>query len=325
VQRSAVRMLNRVGGVLLAGVVAAVVWPATNAFAVPHPPPPPGTVTTQGLYHMTTSYNGDQFAVKGWQVSWTVPQFTNGDAAWGAVGQWFSAVEGGIYYTPSEGWWVYYYGDDNGFDGNNPDCTPSWGTGGHCHGAMENLVPGQKVTFVYQFCNATSHAFDAGSDDVCLWVNMNDGVGDRFLMTDAQRKDGAGNPFPEMYAHDIETFGDSGFTEPIVSCVQPTKMLGQRARINGGDWVNLNGSKWNFSNDNPNYGFRNVNLPANPSTWESCSPSTAVCTAPAWSSTTVYATAGHRVSFNGRNYVNKWWTQNEKPGQAAVWRDLGPC
>lgn len=47
----------------------------------------------------------------------------------------------------------------------------------------------------------------------------------------------------------------------------------------------------------------------------------------AWSSTAVY-TQGNRVTYNGRNYEAKWWTQGENPaqsGQYGPWLDLGAC
>jgi predicted chitinase len=50
--------------------------------------------------------------------------------------------------------------------------------------------------------------------------------------------------------------------------------------------------------------------------------------APAWSSGSVY-TGGMRVSYNGRLYEAKWWTQGNVPSSNAcsdcVWRDLGAC
>ncbi len=51
-----------------------------------------------------------------------------------------------------------------------------------------------------------------------------------------------------------------------------------------------------------------------------------VCTAPAWNASTAY-TGGSVVSYNGRTWRAKWWTQNEVPGVASsgVWEDLGPC
>ncbi|HBM15531.1 MAG TPA: hypothetical protein DD381_04190 [Lentisphaeria bacterium] len=47
---------------------------------------------------------------------------------------------------------------------------------------------------------------------------------------------------------------------------------------------------------------------------------------PAWDSSKIYL-AGDRVSYNGRNYEAKWWTQGENPsmtGEWGVWKDLGP-
>ncbi len=49
----------------------------------------------------------------------------------------------------------------------------------------------------------------------------------------------------------------------------------------------------------------------------------ATCAA-AWSSSAVY-TGGGQVSYNGRNYTAKWWTQNERPGTSDVWTDQGAC
>jgi len=48
------------------------------------------------------------------------------------------------------------------------------------------------------------------------------------------------------------------------------------------------------------------------------------CTLPAWSASTTYASATD-VSYNGRNYRNRWWTQGETPGVAQVWEDKGAC
>src|SRR5689334_12007222 len=49
------------------------------------------------------------------------------------------------------------------------------------------------------------------------------------------------------------------------------------------------------------------------------------CTAPTWNATTAY-TGGQSVTWNGRTYRAKWWTQNEQPpGTSGVWEDLGPC
>ncbi len=41
-----------------------------------------------------------------------------------------------------------------------------------------------------------------------------------------------------------------------------------------------------------------------------------------WDSSAVY-TGGDTVSYQGRRYRAKWWTQGEKPGSSDVWEDLG--
>ena len=315
-RRNPVRLLTWLLSALLAAMTAVVAVPAP-ASAVPHPPPPPGTVTTMGTYDMRAHYTGNLSTVKGWSVGWTVPQFTNN--AWGAVGQWFSGLEGGVYHTDTEGWWVYYYGDDNGLAGNNPECFTSWDIGGHCQGAMQNLVPGQRVTFTYEYCTST-HTFNAAGPFICLYVNMNDGVGNRFLATDLPRAEG-----PEMYTHDIETFSDSGFIRPITSCSTPIRMLGQRVRINSGSWTNLTGSSFDFVDLDPAYEFRSVNLTASPSTWLTCSPTTNACPDPVWTPIAFYS-ANSQVYWNQRKYRALTTSTNVRPGTNTIaWQDLGAC
>ncbi|MFD5435409.1 glycoside hydrolase family 19 protein, partial [Kitasatospora sp. NPDC127067] len=53
--------------------------------------------------------------------------------------------------------------------------------------------------------------------------------------------------------------------------------------------------------------------------------SAAVCATP-WNSSAVY-TGGAAVSYNGHNWLAKWWTQNEPPstGGSGVWSDQGGC
>ncbi|WP_308445811.1 lytic polysaccharide monooxygenase [Chitinolyticbacter albus] len=49
---------------------------------------------------------------------------------------------------------------------------------------------------------------------------------------------------------------------------------------------------------------------------------------PVWNASTVYAATGTKVTYNGRNYQNKWWTQGDNPsqsGQWGVWQDIGAC
>lgn len=56
------------------------------------------------------------------------------------------------------------------------------------------------------------------------------------------------------------------------------------------------------------------------------------CSSPAWSSTTVYlgdagigTGKGEVVSYNGKLYRAKYWTQNNNPATSANWLDLGSC
>lgn len=41
----------------------------------------------------------------------------------------------------------------------------------------------------------------------------------------------------------------------------------------------------------------------------------------AWSASKTYW-GGDRVSYNGKNYEAKWWTQNQTPGTASVWMEI---
>lgn len=63
-----------------------------------------------------------------------------------------------------------------------------------------------------------------------------------------------------------------------------------------------------------------------PTVAPTATPATGSCTAAAWSSATVYT--NQTVSYNGRNFQAKWWTQGNTPNAAEVdgpWRDLGAC
>lgn len=55
-------------------------------------------------------------------------------------------------------------------------------------------------------------------------------------------------------------------------------------------------------------------------------PTRGGCQAGAWSSGTAYA-GGSVVSYNGRNWAAKWWTQGDVPGANSqdVWVDKGAC
>jgi chitinase len=52
------------------------------------------------------------------------------------------------------------------------------------------------------------------------------------------------------------------------------------------------------------------------------------CSAPAWNPATAY-NGGAVVSYNGRKYTARWWTQGNRPdqnsGEGQPWRDDGPC
>jgi hypothetical protein len=247
-----------------ATMALAVMLLSPGASAAAAPPDPEGP-TTLGIYANVVRYNQDPQTTRGWKVKWRIPVQTNDDQAWMAVGQWYFGFESGVYYTNHEGWWVYYYGDDDGLTGNNAACFESWGVGGHCTGAMENLQAGDELTFTYQWCNASFQASTSGQYN-CVWVDLHDGVGNRFLAGERRT-----NQTVEMYTHEVETFGDSGITEPIIPCSQPVVMLGQQVRSSSGAWSNLTGNKWLFEDNNASYKFQNINTGANPARWESCS------------------------------------------------------
>ncbi|MBA4493905.1 glycosyl hydrolase family 18 protein [Paenactinomyces guangxiensis] len=55
--------------------------------------------------------------------------------------------------------------------------------------------------------------------------------------------------------------------------------------------------------------------------------SATTCQEPAWNASTVYH-GGDRVSYNGKIYEAKWWTQGEQPDQSdqwGVWKFIGDC
>ncbi|GAA3115515.1 chitinase [Planomonospora alba] len=64
-------------------------------------------------------------------------------------------------------------------------------------------------------------------------------------------------------------------------------------------------------------GALTVVLPASPAAAADC--------AAAWNSAAAYH-GGATVSYKGRNWTAKWWTQNETPGgSSGVWADKGTC
>jgi hypothetical protein len=246
---------------LTMGVLALAVTITAGAAA----PAAAGDVGVQGLYLLNSRYTGDPNATRGWQIEWQVPQLSNPADSWGAVGQWYFNLESGFYKSP-DGWGVYSVGDGNGLSGHQPDCAQTWDSGGVCGGDLGNLQPGQTLTFTYQWCDTAHNPSTTGSQ-LCLWVDMQDGQGNRFLAEDARST-------VEMYAHDIETFADSGpaYPEPLVSCAVPTRMLGQRVQNAAGAWSVMTGaSTWNFEDGSDRYQYINTQTGSSPATWESCS------------------------------------------------------
>ncbi|WP_412540602.1 glycosyl hydrolase family 18 protein [Longispora sp. K20-0274] len=92
---------------------------------------------------------------------------------------------------------------------------------------------------------------------------------------------------------------------------------GQQASYNGRIWK----AKWWTQGETPGVAAVWENVGA-------CGPATSAppgtCTAAAWNSATAYS-GGALVSYTGKKYRAKWWTQGETPGSAAVWEDLGVC
>ncbi len=223
-----------------------------------------------GSYDLTASYAGDISALRGWQIEWKVPELLNATTAVAVIGQWYNNFESGIYYI-GDRWFVYYYGDDNGLSPETPsECDNQWGSGGMCGGLFSQFVPGQAVGFKYEFCTP-AHVPSVGGTQNCLYVDLKDGAGWRFLAEDGNvRPEG-----PEMYTHDIEHFRDDGDVMPQVSCTNPTKMVRQRVKNAQGTWRDLTGTTtWNFQSYSP-YRYQNKNLTVTPANWESCSQITA--------------------------------------------------
>lgn len=223
-----------------------------------------GHTSQAGSYDLVSTYTTPT-AAKGWIIEWKLPQLLNPSTGVGVVGQWYNNLESGVY-SSGNSWNVYYFGDDNGVAGNEPSCDNQWGSGGICGGVFGNLQPGRQIVFKYEFCNAAHQATVTGTQN-CLYVDLKDGAGYRFLAEDTNvRPEG-----PEMYAHDIEHFRDEGYTMPQVSCSAPTKMVRQQIKNSAGNWVNLTGANtWTFNTVSP-YKYQNKQLAANPASWESCS------------------------------------------------------
>lgn len=249
-------------GVVL-GALALVVGSTGAANA--SPAEPDVGADTLGLYLLNSRNTVDPEATRGWEIQWEVPELTNPDEARGAIGQWYFNLESGIYRTADNGWAVYYFGDDNGLEENPPECSDTWDTGGICTGApLNQLEPGQQVGFKYEWCDA-DHSANVDGEQICVYADMHDDEGWRFLAADARST-------VEIYAHDVETFGDSDQPEPIISCDRPTRMLGQKLWNPDGNWTSLTGADaWKFEDESPSYQYQNTDTDADPATWESCS------------------------------------------------------
>lgn len=257
------RLFRSFRGRLSAGIGVAAVAVLAMAFGPTIAAQADGS--TRGLYLVNSRYTGDPNETRGWQVTWQVPELTNPEEARGAIGQWYFNLESGIYHTDDNGWGVYYFGDDNGLDENPQDCSQTWDTGGICTvEPLNHLQPGQKVRFKYAWCDADNNPAREGSQ-LCVWVDMLDGEGMRFLAEDERST-------VEMYAHDVETFADSDQPEPVLSCEVPTRMLGQRVKAPDGTWSGMTGADtWTFEDESDQYKFQNVDTGSTPATWESCS------------------------------------------------------
>jgi len=224
-----------------------------------------------GSYDLRSHYTKPS-EPRGWIIEWEVPELLNPNTAVGVVGQWYNNFESGIYYIGGR-WYVYYYGDNNGLAGNEPSCNSIWESGGTCDGIFSDFQPGQRVVFKYEFCTP-DHAPSVDGTQNCLYVDLNDGAGFRFLAEDTNvRPDGA-----EMYAHDIEHFRSEGYVMPQISCAAPTKMVRQEVKNTDGSWTTLSGADhWTFFSTSP-YKFQNQQLDTTPATWETCSRITASVT-----------------------------------------------
>jgi hypothetical protein len=250
-----------------------------------------------GSYDLVSAYNNPS-APKGWIIEWKIPVLLNPSTGVHVIGQWYNNFESGLYHT-GDGWFVYYFGDDNGLTGNEPSCDSQWGSGGICGGVFANLQPGQQIVFKYEFCT-TAHVPSVTGTQNCLYVDLKDGQGFRFLAEDTNvRPEGA-----EMYTHDVENFRTEGATMPQISCSSPTKMVRQQIKNSAGSWVTLSGaSNWTFTSHSP-YKYQNLQLSAVPATWESCSQVTASVTLT--SNTATQYCADLKVSNSGPSAISNW-------------------
>ncbi|MEU6073745.1 glycosyl hydrolase family 18 protein [Micromonospora sp. NPDC047074] len=137
----------------------------------------------------------------------------------------------------------------------------------------------------------------------------------------------------------------TGSTPPGGSCTAPAWSAG--TAYSGGVRVSHGGRTWSarwwtqgetpgsaavWADEGPCAGASPTVPPASPTASPPASPSPTTtppggsCTAPAWSAGTAY-TGGAQVSYAGRRWTARWWTQGDVPGAGTqdVWADNGPC
>lgn len=236
----------------------------SNPASQPNMPPP------QGDYVITSNYASDIRSTRGWKVNWRVPSLTNPEHAWGATGQWYYNLESGIYRSPQGGWQVYYFGDDNGTDGNA--CPPSaeWRTGGVCGGDLGGFQAGEIVKFKYTYCDSTHKATVRG-DRLCVYVDVpEDNITWRFLAEDARVNADGSAVKVEMYAHDIEVFDPQTHPHMRIPCTESVRMMRQEVKRLDGSWKVLTGNKWTLSDRTSEYKFYDKKLMATPASWGAC-------------------------------------------------------
>jgi hypothetical protein len=133
---------------------------------------------------------GSPLDTRGWLIEWVLPVLDNPTAQM-AIGQWYFNLETGIIRIGGQ-WAVYFFGDDNGFAGVDPDWNanpPTWRESGNiCSGRLAHLPPGRHVTFRYEWCSADP-VHQPNQQEACVWVDVGEGSGWHFLAADARGED----------------------------------------------------------------------------------------------------------------------------------------
>lgn len=106
---------------------------------------------------------------------------------------------------------------------------------------------------------------------------------------------------------------------------QPPATLSHTVNLSGFSGRQKVLAVWTISDTaNAFYSCIDVNIGGTGGGGPTTPPPSGSCTAPAWSSGTVYV-GGNLASHNSRTWRAKWWTQGETPGVADVWADQGAC